>query len=74
MKNKNAAVEADKNGHYSKETSNVPNPWRKNYDYGEGLFSGKFKYKSVEDFLKAQRKKKKTLAEEINDFYLMVNG
>lgn len=34
-------------------------PWRKNYDYGEGLFSGKMdKYKSIKDFLNKKRKRK----------------
>jgi hypothetical protein len=47
------------------------NPVRKNYDYGEGLYSGMFKYKSVEDFLKARKEKKKkySLAESVDLFY-----
>lgn len=48
------------------------NPVRNNYDYGEGLYFGKFKYKSVEDFLKSRRKKKKkkkySLSESVDLF------
>ena len=34
-------------------------PWRKNYDLGEGLYSGKFKHKSVEEFLAERKKNRK---------------
>jgi hypothetical protein len=44
----------------------VINPIRKNYDYGEGLYSGKMnKFKSVRDFLK--KKKKKSIASLVKD-------
>lgn len=44
----------------------VVNPIRKNYDYGEGLYSGKMnKFKSVRDFLK--KKKKKSIASLVKD-------
>lgn len=50
-----------------------PSPVRKNYDYGEGLYGGKFKYKSVRDFLNKRKKlrdKKITIA--INNFVELV--
>lgn len=48
------------------DTRTVINPIRKNYDYGEGLYSGKMnKFKSVRDFLK--KKKKKSLASLVKD-------
>ncbi len=48
------------------DTRTVINPIRKNYDYGEGLYSGKMnKFKSVRDFLK--KKKKKSIASLVKD-------
>lgn len=42
----------------------APNPWRKNYDYGEGLYHGPMsKWKSVEEFLKSRKRRKKALQE-----------
>jgi hypothetical protein len=41
----------------SRKGDHLPDFWRKNYDLGEGLHSGK--YKSVEEFLKKQRQKRK---------------
>jgi hypothetical protein len=36
-----------------------PNPVRKNYDYGEGLYFGKMdKFKSVRDYLNKRKRKK----------------
>lgn len=41
--------------------------WRTNYDYGEGIYSNLSKYKSVSDFRKGRRKKrKKDLANILN--------
>ena len=33
--------------------------WRQNYDYGEGLYMNLDKYKSVSDFRKKRRKKRR---------------
>lgn len=53
----------------------VISPVRKNYDYGEGLYSGKMnKFKSVKDFLKKKKKKSiASLLEEVEDFSNKVN-
>ena len=38
-----------------------PNPVRKNYDYGEGLYFGSMgKFKSVRDYLDRRKKNKKS--------------
>lgn len=39
-----------------------PNPIKKNYDYGEGLYYGPMsRFKSVEEFLKSRKRRKKAL-------------
>lgn len=39
--------------------------WRTNYDYGEGLYMNLDRYKSVGDFRKKRRKKRKKDLENI---------
>jgi hypothetical protein len=56
----------------------VINPVRKNYDYGEGLYSGKMnKFKSVREYLKSKKSKKKksfaSLLEQIEEFSTKVS-
>jgi len=47
--------------HYIPEDSEAPSFWRRNLDYGEGLYHGDMsKKKSVEEFLNKKKKKKKS--------------
>ena len=43
----------------SEESLKKDAQWRRNYDYGEGLYMNLDKYKSVSDFRKKRRLKRK---------------
>lgn len=46
-------------------STNKISQWRRNYDYGEGLYMNLDKYKSVSDFRKKRRAKRKKDLENI---------
>ena len=49
----------------SEESLKKDAQWRRNYDYGEGLYMNLDKYKSVSDFRKKRRLKRKKDLENI---------